>query len=116
MFSHRMYTGKCPKRRRYYFGQTINIDLSSIHLINNDDKTSDVNSKDLSNVDSYDHSNTSNTNDTRNTCNIGNTSSNGIDSNNDDQNRNKQVIDPDDLLEFDETYGVVPRGMLEKWR
>ena len=27
-----------------------------------------------------------------------------------------EVIDPEDILTWDETYGIVPRGMLERWR
>ena len=27
-----------------------------------------------------------------------------------------EVIDPEDILTWDETYGIVPRGILERWR
>ena len=38
---------------------------------------------------------------------------NNDNSHNDENSKN---IDPYDILEFDETYGVVPRGVLEQWR
>ena len=71
---------------------------------NDDYKTPDVNSNDHSD-DNNSHSNT------ENDSNVDNDRSNE-----DGRNMNVQQIDPDDMLEFDETYGVVPRGLLERWR
>ena len=71
---------------------------------NDNYKTTDVNSNDQSD-DNNNHSNT------ENNSNVDNDRSNE-----DGRNTNIQHIDPDDILEFDETYGVVPRGLLERWR